>query len=345
MKFAYLLLAMGAVLALFVGCGGGGAGSEQSGTEATEAAASESFAPLHCPTRADQVDVTLDGRAGPENVGLLMADKRGFFRDAGVHVWLGSPANPISPVLYVAGGTDDLGVAQQPQVVIGRDEGGQLIAIGSVIPQPTVAMIWLKKSGIDAMADLKGKTIAIPGMSFQTGFLASALAEAGLTLDDVTVKRVGYELVPALLSGKADAIFGGSWNLEGAALRARGVRPVITKAKQLGIPEYEEAVVVAPFECVYKHPDMYRDFLHAVERGTKAAVNAPRGALRVIEENVESDPELGRREIEAELEATLPMLARDGRMHVGQDLVDWMYKEKMLDQEWSSSVIFTNVYH
>jgi ABC-type nitrate/sulfonate/bicarbonate transport system substrate-binding protein len=177
-----------------------------------------------CPTRSEQLRVTLDGHAGPENAGILMAERRGFFRDAGLRVRVESPTDPKYPIPYMAAGRDDLGVAQQPQIIIGRDEGAQLIAIGALVPRPTEAMIWLRKSRIDGLADLEGKTIAIPGLSFQGALLRRALAHAGLGLDDVDVEEAGYELIPALLSGKADAIFGGSSNLEGAALEARGVR-------------------------------------------------------------------------------------------------------------------------
>jgi ABC-type nitrate/sulfonate/bicarbonate transport system substrate-binding protein len=346
MKPVVLLLGTAAVAILLVGCGGGESTGSQEGHPArAEVAASEGPPPYKCPTRDDRVNVTLDGHAGPGDVGILMADRRGFFKDAGLHIWVLSPANPEYPVPYVAGGGDDFGVAQQPQVVIGRDEGAQLVAFGALIAQPTESIIWLKGSGIHEVADLKGKTIAFPGVPFQRTFLEKALSRAGLTLDDVKVRRVGYELIPTLLSGKADAIFGGSWNLEGAALEARGERPVITKLTDLGIPGYDQSVVMAPYECIYKHPGMIRDFMDAVARGTEVAVENPGAAARVIEEDVESDPDVGRRELEAQLKATLPLLSRSGTLNPGrQALLEWMSEEGWLKEEWSFAVIFTNNY-
>ena len=67
-------------------------------------------------------------------------------------------------------------------------------------------------------------------------FLQSFLARGGLTLDDVEVRRVGYELVSALTDGEVDAIFGGSWNIEGAVLEARGLKPVITRFEATASP-------------------------------------------------------------------------------------------------------------
>jgi putative hydroxymethylpyrimidine transport system substrate-binding protein len=345
MRLVGLLLGL-AVVCLLAGCGeSGSTGSQEGHPASAEVAATEGPPPYKCPTRDDRVNVTLEGRAGPGNVGILMADRRGFFKDADLHIQVLSPASPEYSVPYVAGGGDDLGVAPQPQVVIGRDEGAQLVAFGALIPQPTEAMIWLKRSGIHNLADLKGKTIAFPGVPFQRSMLEKALSRVGLTLDDVKVKRVGYQLVPTLLSGKADAIFGGSWNLEGAALQARGEHPVITKVTDLGLPGYDQSVVMAPYECIYKHPGMIRDFMAAVERGTKAAVEDPGAAARVIEEDVESDPGVGRRALEVQLKATLPLLSKSGTLNPGrQSLIEWMSEEGLLKEEWSFAVIFTNNY-
>ena len=115
----------------------------------------------------------------------------------------------------VVNGSDDLGVAHGAQVTIAQEKGVPIVVVGSLVPEPTAALIWSKESDIGGIADLKGKTIAIPGLSFQRDFLETILARGGLTLDDVKVKSVGNELVPALASGKADAIFGGSGNQEG----------------------------------------------------------------------------------------------------------------------------------
>jgi putative hydroxymethylpyrimidine transport system substrate-binding protein len=275
-----------------------------------------------------------------------MAEKRGFFADADLDLSVKSPANPASPVPLVANGGAYFGVTQQPQVVLAREEGAPVVGFRTLVSEPTAALIWLRGSGIDGLADLKGKTIAFPGVPFQESLLQNALSRAGLEPDDVTIRRVGYGLVPTLLSGEADAIFGGSWNLEGAALRVRGARPVITKVGALGIPDYEESVVISPFECVYKHPGLTRDFLAAVARGTRAAVEDPGGAARVIGEDVESDPEVGRRGIEAQLRATLPLLSESGLMDPGrgQTLLDWMHKEGLVEEKWSVAIMFTNYY-
>jgi putative hydroxymethylpyrimidine transport system substrate-binding protein len=250
-------------------------------------------------------------------------------------------------VKYVAAGIDALGIAQLPQVVQSREEGGApLVAVGSVIGQSNLAMIWLEDSGIDEVADLEGKTIGVPGVPFQEEFLEEVLEEAGLTLEDVTVERTNYKSGQALLEGRVDAIFGGTWNIEGAMLEAQGKQPVITRAEDLGLPEYEELVVIAAAKCAAKHPGVIRDFLAAVVRGTKAAQNSPAETAKLISQNYELDPSFRMKNLRAQLAATLPLLSTDPEMDLSQAtaLTVWMHKEGMIKRLPPVGDLFTNGY-
>jgi len=330
MKIRGRLIALALVAALLTGCGGGGAETE---------------------TGIDQpwpetVEVTLDGRIGPANVGLLLAEKRGYFDDFRLDVRVGSPVRPNRPAAYVTFGTDDLGLAQLPQVLLAKEKGMPLVVVGSLLPQPTAAMIWLKSSGIRGVGDLKGKTIAIPGVRFQEALLKTVLERAGLTLADMELKRVGYDLVPALTSGRADAIFGGAWNVEGAALEARGARPVIRRVQSLGVPAYDELVVIGRSDYVAENPQLIRDFMSTAARGIADAVSDPDAAARVIAESNESSPEFSSKETEAALRATLPLLSASGHLDPAQaaDLVDWMHEQGLIRKQWPRSELFTNEY-
>jgi len=313
-------MALGAALALWSGCGG--AGRDASDAERPSASSKE-------------WRVTLDSVDGPENVSILMALHRGFFEDAGLDVWAGSPLEPNRPASYVANGTDDFGLLQLPQLAIAREKGMPLVAVGSVIPQPTATMIWLKGSGIGGIADLEGKTVAVPGAPFQRRLLEAVLARSGLTPADVQVKDVGYNLVGNLLNGGADAIFGGSEGIEGVKLESRGADPVITPLEKLGIPKYDELVVVTRSSLASKNPQLVRDFMSAIDRGTAAAAEDPGGAVDAVVEGLEANPPPNRKVMEAQMNATLPLLSRNGRLDRErvEDLSAWMYREGLTGRE------------
>lgn len=284
---------LGGMALLVAGCGGG--------SEAETAPA------LPPPIREAQI--TLDGYAGAENVGVLMAEKRGYFDKAGLDVWVRTPVSPLRPIRYVADGEVDLSISHEPQVEVAQEKGVPVTSVGTLVSQPTAAMIWLKRSGIGGIADLKGRTIAIPGLPFQKELLEEVLARAGLTLADVEVRISQYDLVPDLVGGRADAVFGGSWNLEGKELQARGLEAVVTRVQDLGIPPYDEFVLIARRDRLAERPGLFRDFLAAVDRGTAAAIADPEAAARVVETSIGTNPDLSRKATEAEVEATLPLLS------------------------------------
>lgn len=290
--------------------------------------------------------VSLEGRIGPVNAGIRLSVERGFFKELGRDIWAGSPVGPGRPVLYVTSGTDEFGITQLPQLVIAKEEGLPVVAIGSLIPQTTISMIWLKKSGIREIRDLKGKTIAIPGLPFQERLLEVVLRRAGLTRRDVHIKQVAYKLVPVLLAGRADAIFGADWNVQGAALEAQGVEPVIKRAPALGIPNYDELVLITSEDNVATEPDLVHDFMAGVARGTGTVVEDPEAAMKLIGDSDEADPEATPKTTRAEVEATVPLLSKTGYLDPARvaNLERWMHEEGMIRQEPPVSELLTNEY-
>jgi putative hydroxymethylpyrimidine transport system substrate-binding protein len=322
------VLAVGLAVVCLTGCGGGG------GT-ATEA-----------PKLLQPVNVTLDGWRGPQAAGILVASVRGYFAEAGLHVTILHPGAPSLSIHFVLSGADELGVTHEPEAVLARERGAPIVIVGSLIPRPTAALIWLKKSKIGGIADLKGKTIAVPGYSFQQKFLASVLAQGGLTLADVKVENAGYEAVSDLASGRADAVFGGTWNLEGAELEADGLEPVVTKVEDLGVPPYDELVVVARADRLAKEPQLVRSFMAALARGTAAALEDPEEVVKATEEYGETNPETSPKALKAQVKATLPLLSRDNHVSPSQAraLVDWMHEEGMIRRKVPVSKLLTNAY-
>jgi putative hydroxymethylpyrimidine transport system substrate-binding protein len=326
------------VAALLAGCGGGDE------TETVEPVTTTTA--QKPPPPPPEILVTLDGYMGPQNAGLLVAEEKGYFDELGLNVSLRAPVEPRRPVTYVADRTDEIGVVQMPQAVLAREKGAPVVAVGSVVPRPTAAIIWLPESGIQSIADLRGKTIATPGIPYQEEFLQTVLERAGLKPEDVKIKHVRFNLVPALLHGRADAIYGGSWNLQGAALESLGAEPVITRLQSLGIPAYEELVVLVRTDTLAEEPEMVRDFMSAAVRGTRFAMGHPKAAAKAIEDGLEPNPRSTRKEIEAELTATLPLLSKSGHMDPAQTtaLVDWMQKQGQIKSQISAADLLTNEY-
>jgi putative hydroxymethylpyrimidine transport system substrate-binding protein len=278
--------------------------------------------PEDASTEAQSFGLTLDFYPNADHAGIYTAQKLGYFEEAGLDVGIDTPADPAAPIKLVAAGQTDLAISYEPEVALARDKGLDVVAIGALVNRPLTSMIWLGKSGIKGVAGLKGKTVATAGIPYQDDFLTTILARAKLAPGDVKSVNVGFGLLPALLSGSAQAMLGGYSNVEGVDLRQRGKDPVVTPVDQLGVPTYDELVLVADRARVEAEPEKFRLFIAALQRGTEAAVAQPQVATKaVLEANPDLDPKL----TEAEVKATLPLLAaRTGGHPYGyMDPAEW----------------------
>jgi putative hydroxymethylpyrimidine transport system substrate-binding protein len=236
-----------------------------------------------------------------------MAQKLGYFEQAGLDVSITAPSEPAAPIKQVAAGRSDLAISYEPEVALAHEQGLDVVAIAALVNRPLTSMIWLRKSGIKGVPGLKGKTIATAGIPYQDAFLKTILARAGLTPGDVKSVNVGFGLLPALVGGSAQAMLGGYSNVEGVDLRERGKAPVITPVDKLGVPTYDELVLVTSRKKLEAEAEKFRLFILALERGTRAAIEKPNQATEAV---LEANPGLEPKLTKAEVEATLPLLTQ-----------------------------------
>jgi putative hydroxymethylpyrimidine transport system substrate-binding protein len=287
--------------------------------------------------------LTLDFYPNPDHAGVYMAQKLGYFEDAGLEVSIQTPSDPAAPIKQVAAGGSDLAVSYEPEVMLAREQGLDVIAIGALVNRPLTSLIWLKKSGIGGIGGLRGKTVATAGIPYQDAYLETILARANLSPDDVKTVNVGFGLLPALIGGSAQAMLGGFRNVEGVDLRLRGKDPVVTPVDELGVPTYDELVLVANRERLESDPEPYRLFLAALARGTAAAVKSPDATLdALLAANPDLDPKLTR----AEIAATLPLLDPGEEMNVADwaAFIAWMADTGLIADRPPTTQVLSNDY-
>src|SRR6476659_10105946 len=269
---------------------------------------------------AEPLSLTLDFYPNPDHAGIYMAQKLGYFAEAGLDVSIHTPADPAAPIKQVAAGQTDLAISYEPEVLLAHEEGLDVVAVGAVVDRPLTSLIWLKKSGIKGVAELRGMTIATAGIPYQDAYLKTILARAKLTPSDVS-----------------------SVNVEGVDLRLRGKDPVVTPVDRLGVPTYDELVLVANRGRLEEDPGRIRLFLGALARGTAAAVKSPDATAKaLLEANSDLDPKLTR----AEVAATLPLLSKRGVMDAAEwkAFIAWMADNGLISSHPATAEVLSNEY-
>jgi putative hydroxymethylpyrimidine transport system substrate-binding protein len=291
---AVRIAALAASVALALGlsaCGGGGDASPGSASS------------------PHRFDLDLDWYVNPDHAGIFTALDRGYFKQAGLDVQAHVPSDPSAPIKEVAAGRADLAVSYEPEVLLARDRGLDVEAVAALVPTPLTSLISLPQGGIASPADLKGKTVGTAGIPYQSDYLKTILQTAGLAGSDATEVNVGLNLLPALIGGKVDAILGGFRNIEGVDLRLHGLDPRVVPVDRLGVPTYDELVLVARGSTARDHPEAIRAFLSALTQGTSYAVAHPQEAADAV---LRAGKGLDPAQTRAEVDATLPLLAPAG---------------------------------
>ena len=291
-------------------------------------------------------DLTLDFYVNPDHAGIYTALDRGDFADAGLDVNPQVPSDPSAPIKQVAAGRADLAISYEPEVVLARDQGLDVVAVAALVNGPLTSLISLPAGGIASAGDLAGKTVVTAGIPYQAAYLETILSRAGVDPDSVDQVDVGFNLMPPVISGRADAMFGGFLNVEGVDLAERGLDPRVVPVDRLGVPTYDELVLVADAERVADDPEPIREFLAALERGTFAAARDPEAATEALVAAGDGlDPELTR----AEVDETLPRLLPPGDMPYGwmdprrwQRFADYLHDAGQVESRPDAADLLTN---
>jgi putative hydroxymethylpyrimidine transport system substrate-binding protein len=297
----------------------------------------------------EKLTLDLDFYPNPDHAGIYMAEKEGFFKEAGLDVTINSPSDPSAPLKEVAAGRADLAITYEPELMLAHEKGLDVVAVAALVNRPLTSLIWLRKSRIKSVAGLKGKTVSYAGISYQEAFLKTILARAKVPASTVKQVNVGFGLLPSLISGSAQAMLGGYSNVEGVDLQQRGKQPVITPVDQLGVPTYDELVIVARRSTLEAEGERVRLFISALRRGTEAAVKSPKAATEAI---LAANPDLEPKLAEAQVKATLPLLgARTAGKPYGymnakewEAFAGWMRDEGLISTAPKASELLSNAY-
>jgi putative hydroxymethylpyrimidine transport system substrate-binding protein len=296
---------------------------------------------------ADRLTLMLDYFPNADHAGIYAAQASGAFRQAGLDVDVKTPSDPAAPLKLLAAGKVDVAISYEPEVLLARDRGLDVVSIGAVVQKPLTSIMSLASKRIRTPEDLEGKRVGTAGIPYQSAYLRTILDRAGVDAGSVREVSVGFNLVPAMLSKKVDATLGAFWNYEGVQLAREGKHPRIIRMEQAGVPVYDELVLVARRDALSgeRREELHR-LLVALGRGHRSAREDPEAAVDAL---VRAAPDLDKGLQLASLQATLPvMFPPEGRPWGWQDpaawraYAAWMKARGLLERTPVASAAMTN---
>ncbi len=264
------------------------------------------------PAAVKPFSVMLDFFPNADHAALYSAIANGDFRAVGLDVRPQIPAEPADPLKLLAAGKVDMAISYEPELLLARDQGLKLVAIGALVQRPLTSIIALPGQHVRTVADLAGKRVGTAGIPYQAAELHTALQAAGVNPDSVQEVNVGFNLVPAMLSGKVAATLGGFWNYEAIQLQLLHRHPVVIPVDKTGVPSYDELVLVVRQSEARERGQDLRAFMQALTRGERTVrANPQAAAALLVKANPSLEPKLQLESIRQTLPASTPTKAGD----------------------------------
>ena len=242
----------------------------------------------------DKITLLLDWFVNPDHGPIIIAEEKGYFKDAGLDVEVIAPADPADPPKLVAAGRAELAISYQPQLHLQVAEGLPLMRVGTLVATPLNCLLVLADGPVKSIADLRGGKVGFSVAGVEEALLTTILERNGVGLDEIDLVNVNWSLSPSLMSGQVDAVIGAFRNFELNQMDIEGVKGRCFYLEEEGLPAYDELIYIANRDSMNK--DVIRRFLQATELATQYIINHPQESWDIFKSTAkELDDELNKR--------------------------------------------------
>jgi NitT/TauT family transport system substrate-binding protein len=209
---------------------------------------------------------------------FYIADQKGYYAAEGLKVNFDYNFQ-TDVVERVTQGTVQFGNGSGPDVLLARAQGRPIVSIATYSQRFPVVFYSKADSNIKTPADLKGKTVGIPGHfgASYTGLLALLYANK-MQESDLNIQDIGFAQVQVFSEGKVQ-VASGYGNNEPVQLAAQGIPVNLIKVADF-YPLASDTIITG--EALIKdQPDTVRGFVRATLKGMKDALANPDEAFTI----------------------------------------------------------------
>jgi NitT/TauT family transport system substrate-binding protein len=278
------------------------------------------------------VTLTLDWLFQGPSVGFLLAQQKGFYREAGLDVAITPGKGSGSTAQLVASKATQIGFSDGFVVGNSVAKGMGIKTVGSIYRRGPAAIMVLADSAIKTPKDLAGKTVAMTAGSAQFQQWPAFVKGAGIDATNIQMVNIDPAGIgPALVSGKVDAIGGYVFSYAPSIeIRAKKELRIFWFADS-GVTVVSNGIIVHQ-DLLNSDSDLVRAFVPATIKGFIYARQHPDEVAAAVKEyQPTADPAVTDREFELSWKTWVTPNTKGKPLGWGSD-TDWVATIEVLKQ-------------
>lgn len=230
--------------------------------------------------QTETVSFALDWTPNTNHIGVYVAEKFGYYRDAGIEPKI-LPFAASGPEALINNGTADFGISGQPTVSMSRAAGSRMVSVLAVVQKETGSLIAAgDRDDIERPRDLDGKTYGGFGVPWATEAVRHMIRADGGEgkFENATLNTAAYE---ALEAGRVDFSQDiQTWEGINAELEGKPFKR--WQYADYGIPPAHTTVIAANERYLAENEELAKRFVAATQRGYEYAADHPREAAKIL---------------------------------------------------------------
>ena len=262
------------------------------------------------------------------NAGFELAVEKGLYKAAGLDVTIEPGNGSQTTAQLIAVGKYDIGFADSAPVMKLIADGAKVRILATILQGNPNAVTALKKTGLKSVADIKGRSVAMPNAGSQSSMFPLVLAANNLKESDIKlVNMPPQSMVASLIQGTVEVILG-SVDQYDIALKAQGQEFDSYLFIDSGAPTVSTSIIASD-EFLAKNSDVAKKFVAASLKGWYATLDNPAEAVAAMKKMF---PDANEKLAPAQIEATRFLMCVNRAKFVGKATPD----------QWSDTVKIFN---
>jgi putative hydroxymethylpyrimidine transport system substrate-binding protein len=213
----------------------------------------------------------------------ILGSKKGLYAEEGIELEIVTPPTVADTMKFLGTGSAQVAFTTVMDVIFAKEQQAPVTAIARYGRSNNWGILTAQGSPM-TVADLKGKTIGIYNDAWTKAQLTMMLADAKLTLDDVTMVAAADDTVPLLLQKKVDAITGITNAEATGMMTSGGQKAEFIPAIEHGVPNTPIFMIAANDDWLKANPELAKAFLRATKKSIEYAIAHPAEGIAAFTE-------------------------------------------------------------